>query len=98
MLPIEARREAKKLLRRDFILAAGAAVLAAAGRTTQAQAHWAQPSKVTVQFATNRNWKGGDCFFGSDFRAASDGLIAEGSIDVYCKGGIWDCPSRDAAV
>jgi hypothetical protein len=92
MLPIEARDKVKKLLRRDFIqMTAGAAALAVAGRAARAQAYQAQPSKVTVQFATNRNWTGGKHLFGSDFRSASDGQIAAGSIDVYYKGGTtWD--------
>jgi hypothetical protein len=92
VLPIEARYKVKKLLRRDFIqMAAGAAALAVAGRAARAQAYQAQPSKVTVQFATNRNWTGGKYLFGSDFRGASDGPIAAGSIDVYYKGGTtWD--------
>jgi hypothetical protein len=90
MLPIEARRKVKNLLRRDFIqMAAGAAALAVAGGATRAQAYRAQPSKVTVQFAANRNWTGGKYLFGSDFRAASDGPVAAGSIDVYYKGGAW---------
>jgi hypothetical protein len=64
MVPIEARGEVKNFLRRDFIqTAAGAAGLAVAGRATRAQAYRAQPSKVTVQFATNRNWTGGKYFF-----------------------------------
>jgi hypothetical protein len=90
MVPIEARGKVKTLLRRDFIqMAAGATALAVAGRAARAQAYLAQPSKVTVQFATNRNWIGGKDLFGSDFRPASDGLVAAGSIDVYYKDGTW---------
>lgn len=90
MLQIEVCGNAKKLLRRDFLqLAAGAATLAVAGRAARAQAYQTQFSKVTVRFATNRNWIGDKkIIFGTDF--STDGLFAAGSIDVSGQGRTWN--------
>jgi esterase/lipase superfamily enzyme len=91
MPPTETRGKVKKLLRRNFLqMAAGGATLAVTGRAARTQAYPVGSSKVTVRFATNRNWIAGDNFFGSDFRTASDGLFATGTIDVNNQGGIWD--------